>query len=77
MTITTQKFLEAEKEKIIGLRDELECKQDLTIQEESKTNEIFSSLCCKRKKAIHQLDLQGEKLVKLGEPKTKIDAAKE
>ena len=37
----------------------------------------FRACVVREKKAIHQLDLQGEKLVKLGEPKTKIDAAKE
>ena len=56
--------LEPFKEKTIRLRDELECKQDLIIQEESKTNEMFSDLYSKRKKAIYQLDLKGEWLVK-------------
>ena len=56
--------LEPFKEKTIRLRDELECKQDLIIQEESKTNEMFSDLYSKRKKAIYQLDLKAEWLVK-------------
>ena len=56
--------LEPFKEKMIRLRDELECKQDLIIQEESKTDEIFSDLYSKRKEAIYQLDLKGERLVK-------------
>ena len=56
--------LEPFKEKMIRLRDELECKQDLIIQEESKNDEIFSDLYSKRKEAIYQLDLKGERLVK-------------
>ena len=51
-------FLETKKEKIIGLRDELECKQDLIIQEEFETNEKFSDLCSKKEEAIYQLDLK-------------------
>ena len=62
--------------KMIRLRDELKCKQDLIIQEESETNEIFSDLCSKREKAIYQLDLKGRGLIALEEPKTKICAAK-
>ena len=64
-------------EKMITLRDELECKQDLIIQEESETSEIFSDLCSKREESIYQLDLKVERIVTLGEPKTKIDAPKE
>ena len=61
---------------MIRLRDELKYKQDLIIQEESETNEIFSDLCSKREKAIYQLDLKGRGLIALEEPKTKICAAK-
>ena len=69
--------LEEFLEKMITLRDELECKQDLIIQEESVTSEIFSDLCSKREESIYQLDLKIETIVTLGEPKTKIDAPKE
>ena len=69
--------LESFKEKMTGLRDELECKQDSIIQNESETNEIFSDLCSKRDEVIYQLNIKGAKLVKLGEPKTKIDVVKE
>ena len=69
--------LEPFKEKMIRLRDELECKQDLIIQEESETNEIFWDLRSKREEAIYQLNIKGAKLVNLGEPKTKTDAIKE
>ena len=69
--------LESFKEKMTGLRDELECKQDSIIQNESETNEIFSDLCSKSEEVIYQLNIKGAKLVKLGEPKTKIDVVKE
>ena len=38
------KLIETTKEKIRGLQAELECKQDLTMQEESENFEIFSDL---------------------------------
>ena len=69
--------LEEFLEKMITLRDELECKQDLIIQEESETNEIFLDMRSKREEAIYQLNIKGTKLVNLGEPKTKTDAIKE
>ena len=69
--------LESFKEKMTGLRDELECKQDSIIQNEYETNEIFSDLCSKSEEVIYQLNIKGAKLVKLGEPKTKIDVVKE
>ena len=69
--------LESFKETMTGLRDELECKQDSIIQNESETNEIFSDLCSKSEEVIYQLNIKGAKLVKLGEPKTKIDVVKE
>ena len=42
------------------------------MQEESETFEIFSDLYSKREEAIYQLDLKGEKLVKLGVSKQKL-----
>ena len=69
--------LESFKEKMTGLIDELECKQDSIIQNEYETNEIFSDLCSKSEEVIYQLNIKGAKLVKLGEPKTKIDVVKE
>ena len=69
--------LESFKEKMTGLSDELECKQDSFIQNESETNETFSDLCSKSEEVIYQLNIKGAKLVKLGEPKTKIDVVKE
>ena len=41
-------YLKEFLEKMNRLRDELECKQDLIIQEESETNEIFWDLRSKR-----------------------------
>ena len=38
------KLIETTKEKIRGLQAELECKQDLIMQEESENFEIFSDL---------------------------------
>ena len=70
-------YLKEFLEKMNRLRDELECKQDLIIQEESETNEIFWDLRSKREEAIYQLNIKGAKLVNLGEPKTKTDAIKE
>ena len=65
------------KEKISELKEELEYKQDLIIQEKSETNEIFSDLYSKRGKAIYQLDLKGEKFTKLKVSKTEIHTVKE
>ena len=71
-------FLESiETAKISELKEELEYKQDLIIQEKSETNEIFSDLYSKRGKAIYQLDLKGEKFTKLKVSKTEIHTVKE
>ena len=43
------------KGKIKGLQAELECKQDLIMQEESKTFEIFLGLFNQRLSALHEL----------------------
>ena len=64
------------KRKKSGLNAELECKQDLIMQEESETSEIFSDLYHKRLNALYELDLKGERLVKLGLSQTKNDEAK-
>ena len=69
--------VETAKEKISELKQELESKQDLIIQEKSETNEIFSDLYSKRGKAIYQLDLKGEKFTKLKVSKTEIHTVKE
>ena len=61
----------------IKLKEQLEYKQDLTMQEESETFEIFSDLYSKREEAIFLLDLKGEKLVKLGVSKQKLMQLKE
>ena len=42
-------------EKINGLQAKLECKQDLIMQEESETFEIFSDLYDKRLDALYKL----------------------
>ena len=58
-------LIEATKEKIRELQAELECKQDLIMQEESETFEIFSGLYNKRLSALYELNIKGGKLVKL------------
>ena len=70
-------FKEATKEKISGLQAELECKQDLIMQEESEIFEIFSDLNSKRIDALDKLDFKREKLEKLGVARTEIDKVKE
>ena len=70
-------LIEATKEKITGLQAESECKQDSIMQEESETFEIFSGLYDKRLSALYELNIKGEKLVKLGVSQTEIDAVKE
>ena len=60
------------KKMVIKLKEELECKQDLIMQEEYDTFKKFSDLYFKREEAIYQLDLKGEKLVKLGVSKQKL-----
>ena len=47
------------------------------MQEESETFEIFSGLYDKRLSALYELNIKGEKLVKLGVSQTEIDAVKE
>ena len=41
-----------------GLQAELECKQDLIVQEESEAFEILSDLYHKRLDALYELDLK-------------------
>ena len=60
----------------MALKHELKCEQDLIIQEESETFEIFSGLYDKRKNVIYELYLKEIKLEKLGVSITKIDKAK-
>ena len=57
---------------VIKLKEELECKQDLIMQEEYETFKTFSDLFLKREETIYQLDLKGKKLVKLGVSKQKL-----
>ena len=64
--------IEVAKELVIILKEELECKQDLIMQEEYETFKTFSDLYFKKEKAIYQLDLKGKKLVKLGVSKQKL-----
>ena len=59
------------------LQAELECKQDLIMQEESETFEIFSHLYHKRLDALYELDLKARKVAKLGVSRARIDEAKE
>ena len=66
ITEAEMEFKEATKQKISGLQAELECKQDLIMQEESEIFEIFSDLNSKRVDALYKLDFKGEKLEKLG-----------
>ena len=57
---------------VIKLKEELECKQDLIMQEEYETFKTFSDLFLKREETIYQLDLKGKKLLKLGVSKQKL-----
>ena len=57
---------------VIKLKEELECKQDLIMQEEYETFKTFSDLFLKREETIYQLDLKGKKLVKLCVSKQKL-----
>ena len=70
-------LIEATKEKISRLKAELECKQDLIMQEESETFKIFSDLYHDRRIAQDELHFKGTKLEKLGVSKRKIDTVKE
>ena len=57
---------------VIKLKEEIECKQDLIMQEEYETFKTFSDLFLKREERIYQLDLKAKKLVKLGVSKQKL-----
>ena len=70
-------LIKATKEKISRLKAELECKQDLIMQEESEIFKIFSGLYHDRRIALDDLHFKGTKLEKLGVPKIKIEAIKE
>ena len=70
-------LIEATKEKISRLKAELECKQDLIMQEESETFKMFSDLYHDRRIALDELHFKGTKLGKLRVSKTKIDAVEE
>ena len=67
----------ATADKISRLKAELECKQDLIMQEESETFKMFSNLYHDRRIALDKLHFKGTKLEKLGISKTKIDVVKE
>ena len=71
------KLIEATTEKINRLKAELECKQDLIMQEKSETFKIFSDLYHDRRIEPDKLYFKGRKLEKLIVSKTKIDAVKE
>ena len=71
------KLIEATTEKINRLKAELECKQDLIMQEKSETCKIFSDLYHDRRIELDKLHFKGRKLEKLIVSKTKIDAVKE
>ena len=64
-------------EKINELKAELECKQDLIMQEESETFEKFSDLYRKRRIALDELYLKEIKLEELGVSKTRINDVKQ
>ena len=70
-------LLQATKEKMSRLKAELECQQDLIMQEESETFKILSDLYHDRRIALDELHFKGIKLEKLGVSKTKINAVKE
>ena len=64
-------LMEATKEKISRLKAELECKQDLIMQEEPETFKIFSDLYHDRRIAPDKLHFKGTKLVKTRSIKNK------
>ena len=72
-----RQLTEATKEKINGLQAKLECKQDLIVQEESETFEVFLDLYDKRLDALYELDLKARRLEKLGVSRARIDETKE
>ena len=51
-------LIETTKEMVSGLKEQLECEQDLNMQEESETFEIFLYLHHKRIKALDELYLK-------------------
>ena len=70
-------LIKTTKEKISKLKAELECKQDLIMQEQSETFEKLLDLYRKRRTALDELYLKEIKLEKIGVSKTKIDEVKE
>ena len=58
-------LIKTTKENISELKAELECKQDLIMQEQSETFEKFSDLHCKRRIALDELFLNEIKLEEL------------
>ena len=72
-----RQLTEATKEKINGLQAKLECKQDLIVQEESETFEVFLDLYDKRLDALYELDLKARRLEKLGVSRARTDETKE
>ena len=54
------------------LKAELECKQDLIIQEEFETSKLFSDIHHKRRIALDELHFKGTKLEKLGVSKPNL-----
>ena len=61
---------------ISTLKAELECKQDLIMQEEFETGKIFSGLYYKRRISQDELKFVSLKLEKLGVSKIEIDVVK-
>ena len=72
-----KELVKTTKEKINELKAELECKQDLIMQEESETFEKFSDLYRKRRIALDELYLKEIKLEELGVSKTRINDVKQ
>ena len=70
-------LIKTTKEKICELKAELECKQDLVMQEESEIFEKNSDLYHKRRIALDELYLKEIKLEELGVSKTRINEVKE
>ena len=70
------KLIHITRKKISGLKGELECKQDLIVQEEFETGAILSELYFKKLKALDELSFKEIKLEKLGLSKIAIDAIK-
>ena len=70
-------LIKTTKEKISELKAELECKQDLIMQEESETFEKFSDLYRKRRIALDELYLKEIKLEEIAVSKTRVNEVKE